>query len=197
MTILAINGSRRKTGNTKCLIDAILQPARQADVPVEALHLGDYAIEACTGCEGCSTSWNCVIEDDFASIVAKMDTADGIILGSPTYWYTVTSDMKRFIDRCYSLIQYPHNRHQWIGKYQETGKLCVTTAVNEQQDEAMMGNTSVLLTDFALDIGLEVVDAVKALGFFEAGRVKTAPLVLQRAEQAGEELVRRQQSPSG
>jgi len=197
MNILAINGSRRKAGNTRCLIDAILQPAIQVDIPVETLHLGDYAIDACTGCEGCSKSWECVIDDDFALLVAKMDAADGIILGSPTYWYTVTSDMKRFIDRCYSLIQYPHSRHQWIGKYQETGKLCVTTAVNEQQDEAMMGNTSVLLTDFARDIGFEVIDVVKVLGFFEAGRVKTEPLVLQRAEQAGEELVRHLQSPSG
>ena len=190
MNILAINGSRRKSGNTKCLIDAILQPVRQADISVETLHLGDFAIEACTGCEGCSKSWTCVIDDDFAALVAKMDGADGIVLASPTYWYSVTSDMKRFIDRCYSLIQYPHNRRQWIGKYQETGKLCATVAVAEQPEEAMMGNTSILLSDFACDIGLDLIDTVKALGFFEAGSVKTAPAVLADAERAGRELLK-------
>lgn len=191
MNLLAINGSRRKSGNTQCLIDAILQPARQAGATVESLHLGDYDIEACTGCEGCSKSWTCVIDDDFATLVAKMDGADGIVLGSPTYWYSVTSDMKRFIDRCYSLIQYPHSRREWIGKYMETGKFCVTTAVAEQPDEAMMGNTLTLLSDFAGDIGLDVVDTVKALGFFEAGCVAGASSVMEQAESVGRALVSR------
>jgi len=83
------------------------------------------AIDACTGCEGCRDSWQCVIEDDFSGIARRMDEADGVILGSPTYWYSVTSAMKRFVDRCYSLIQYPVSRRQWIGTYQGTGKACV------------------------------------------------------------------------
>ena len=65
MKILAINGSRRKSGNTAILIQSILEPARKAGTPVETIHLGDLDIAACTGCEGCSGSWACVIEDDF------------------------------------------------------------------------------------------------------------------------------------
>jgi len=44
-----------------------------------------------------------------------LDDADALVLASPTYWYTVSSDMKRFIDRSYSLIQYPEDRQQ-IGR---------------------------------------------------------------------------------
>jgi multimeric flavodoxin WrbA len=190
MKILAINGSRRKNGNTSCLVQSILYPAEKAGAAVESLSLGDYAIDACTGCEGCRDSWQCVIEDDFSGIVRRMDEADGVILASPTYWYSVTSDMKRFVDRCYSLIQYPVSRRQWIGKYRGTGKACVTVAVCEQLDPAMMGNTLSLLTDFVRDIGLEVVDAVQALGFFAAGSVKSDEEILRRAENAGERLLR-------
>lgn len=189
MKVLSINGSRRKKGNTEILIQSILAPVKQAGISVESIFLGDYDIGACTGCEGCSKSWECIIKDDFAQVVKKIDEADGIVLASPTYWYTVTSDMKRFIDRCYSLIQYPVSRKQWIGKYQGSHKVCVTAAVCEQSEAAMMGNTLSLLTDFSKDIGLNVVESVKGLGFFEAGSIRADHNFLLKAETTGQKLL--------
>jgi len=189
MKVLAINGSRRKTGNTSILLETILKPATSNGMETEQIFLGDYRIDACTGCEGCSACWDCVIKDDFAQLIDKLDQADAIIFGSPTYWYTVTSDMKRFIDRCYSLIQFPNTRQQWIGKYQGSGKVCVTAAVCEQHDEAMMGTTLTLLSDFSKDIGLELLASVAALRCFEAGSIKQESAVLQQAALAGEKLV--------
>ena len=188
MKLLAINGSRRKKGNTSCLIQSLLAPADKDGAQTEIIFLGDYNIGACTGCEGCGSSWECVIKDDFAQIVKKIDDADGIVLASPTYWYSVTSDMKRFIDRCYSLIQFPVNRKEWIGRYQGTGKVCVTAAICEQSEASAMGNTLSLLTDFSRDIGLDVVEAVKGLGFFEAGSIKADHNLLQKAEMTGQKL---------
>ena len=191
MRVLAINGSRRQNGNTSYLIQSLLAPLEQAGVTSEIIVLGDYRIEACTGCEACSDSWDCVIRDDFSALVSRMDAADAVILASPTYWYSVTSDMKRFVDRCYSLIRYPRSRREWIGKYQGTGKVCVTAAVCEQSDPTMMGNTLTLLSDFARDIGLDLEDSVKALGFFSAGSIKEGRDVLGKAERVGERLLRR------
>lgn len=188
MKLLAINGSRRKRGNTNDLIQALLAPAKKGDIQSEIMFLGDYNLEACTGCEGCSSSWDCVIKDDFAKIVKKIDDADGIVLASPTYWYSVTSDMKRFIDRCYSLIQFPVNRREWIGKYQGAGKVCVTAAVCEQPEASAMGNTLSLLTDFSNDIGVDVIASVKALGFFEAGSIQADHNLLEKADTVGQSL---------
>ena len=189
MKVLGINGSRRKHGNTAILLQNVLHPAEQAGFDTEMIHLGEYCIHACTGCEGCSNSWNCIIKDDFPTLIDKLDRADAIVLGSPTYWYTVTSDMKRFIDHCYSLIQFPHSRQQWISKYQGSGKACVTVAVCEQPDKSMMGNTLTLLSDFCRDIGLELTDSVAALRCFNAGSVKQEEAALHKAEQAGEKLI--------
>lgn len=191
MKLLAINGSRRKKGNTAYLIQSILAPAKKTGVQAESIFLGDYDIAACTGCEGCRSSWQCVIKDNFAQLIQKIDEADGIVLASPTYWYSVTSDMKRFIDRCYSLIQFPVSRKEWIGKYQDTGKACVTAAICEQPEESALGNTLSLLTDFSSDIGLNVSDSLKALGFFEAGSIKADHGLLQKAEKAGQKLLER------
>ena len=189
MKIISINGSRRKKGNTELLIQSILKPVEKSATHVESIFLGDYTIGACTGCEGCRSSWECVIKDDFQSLVEMMDEADGVVLASPTYWYTVTSDMKCFIDRCYSLIQFPKNRSEWIGKYAGTGKTCVTAAVCEQKQEANMGNTLTLLTDFAKDIGLNVVGSVKALNCFEAGSIQKEKAALKDAEAAGQQFL--------
>ena len=144
LNVLSLNGSRRRNGNTACLIESILAVVKKGQAQTESVFLGDYNIDACTGCERCRNSWECVINDDFAEIVKKMDEADGIVLASPTYWYSVTSDMKRFIDRCYSLIQFPVNRKEWIGKYQGSGKVCITAAICEQSEESAMGNTNPL-----------------------------------------------------
>jgi multimeric flavodoxin WrbA len=189
LKILAINGSRRKSGNTAILIQSVLASAGKAGASVETIHLGDLDIDACTGCEGCSGSWECVIEDDFSRVIGALDEADGIVLASPTYWYSVTSDMKRFIDRCYSILQYPENRRQWIAKYDGMKKACVTAAVCEQLDEFMMGNTLTLLTDFAKDIGLDVAGSVKAMGFFEAGSIQGDQAILAEAVEAGRSLL--------
>ncbi|MDG5468705.1 flavodoxin family protein [Deltaproteobacteria bacterium IMCC39524] len=194
MKIISINGSRRKKGNTDFLIQSILKPLQQSATHVESIVLGDYTIGACTGCECCSSSWQCVIKDDFQSLIKMMDEADGIVLASPTYWYTVTSDMKCFIDRCYSLVQFPKNRSEWIGKYDGAGKSCVTAAVCEQKQEASMGNTLTLLTDFAKDIGLNVVDSVKALNCFEAGSIQKEKAALTDAEAAGQRFLQQLRS---
>ena len=191
MRVLSINGSRRKTGNTKYLIESILTSVQQGGVQIESIFLGDYNIGACTGCEGCRSSWECVIKDDFSQVVKKMDEAEGIVIASPTYWYSVTSDMKRFIDRCYSLIQFPVNRKEWIAKYQGSGKVCVTAAICEQSEVSAMGNTLSLLTVFSKDIGLEVLESVKGLGFFEAGSIKADHSLLQKAEMVGQKLLDR------
>ncbi len=190
MKIISINGSRRKKGNTALLIQSILKPLEQNGAAVTAIFLGDYRIGACTGCEGCSSSWECVIKDDLQWLIKEMDGADGVILASPTYWYTVTSDMKRFIDRCYCLIQFPKNRSEWVGKYDGMGKACVTAAVCEQKEETNMGNTLTLLTDFAKDIGLNVVTSVKALNCFEAGSIAKEKKAISAAEAAGESFLR-------
>lgn len=190
LKILSINGSRRRKGNTEILIQAILTPAKAAQVEIESIFLGDYAMDGCTGCEGCNTSWECVIKDDFHHIIQKMDDADAIVLASPTYWYSVTSDMKRFVDRCYSLIQFPHTRKEWISKYQGSGKVCITAAVCEQEDISMMENTLTLLTDFSKDIGLEVIGSIAGLGHFEAGNIKTDHRLIQKSRMVGKMLVR-------
>ncbi|BDD87835.1 flavodoxin family protein [Desulfofustis limnaeus] len=103
MKIVAFNGSARKDGNTALLLEAVLVPLRQAGVETEVVNLAGTNPKGCLACMTCfkKRDASCVIKDDIINeCITKMAAADGIILGSPTYFADVSSEMKALIDRC-------------------------------------------------------------------------------------------------
>jgi len=65
--------------------------------------------EAHGGCESCHETGECRIKDDMQKVYQKILEADGIILGSPVYFWSVSSQAKTFIDRTYAL-RYPDHK---------------------------------------------------------------------------------------
>jgi multimeric flavodoxin WrbA len=102
MKAIAINGSPRKGGNTENLLKQVLAPLTAAGWDTEFIQLGGRHIEGCKACYHCFETKNarCSQKNDcFAEIMEKMVAADAIILGSPTYFTDVSSEMKALIDR--------------------------------------------------------------------------------------------------
>jgi multimeric flavodoxin WrbA len=102
MKVVAINGSPRKNGNTAMLIDTVLVELSKEGIETEQVQLGGKKIHGCTACMKCFENLNkrCVIENDILNeLVNKMVEADGIIIGSPTYFANVSSEVKALIDR--------------------------------------------------------------------------------------------------
>ncbi|MGD9159644.1 MAG: flavodoxin family protein [Desulfobacteraceae bacterium] len=102
MKVLAINGSPRKDGNTAIMIKTVLEELEKEGIETELLQFSGKTIQGCKACLKCFENKDnkCVFEnDDFNQCFAKMIEADGIILGSPTYFTDVTSEMKGLIDR--------------------------------------------------------------------------------------------------
>lgn len=94
MKILGVVGSNRKHGNTSGLVKAALQAAEKENADTALVFLGDYSIQDCVGCEGCKDTMRCVIKDDMQKLYPLLLEADGIILGSPTYFYNITATMR-------------------------------------------------------------------------------------------------------
>ncbi len=102
--ILGINGSTRKIGNTAKLLKRVLDYAKdyakKEGAKTEILHLIDKDINPCLSClaeEKCK--YPCNIKDDMQEIFELLKKVDCLILGSPTYWYSLSGLMKNFIDR--------------------------------------------------------------------------------------------------
>lgn len=102
MKVVAFNGSPRKDGNTSHLIDIVLKQLEDQGIETEKIQLGTADIKGCIACMQCFSTKNkkCAVENDLANdFIEKMIEADGIILGSPTYFANVSTELKALIDR--------------------------------------------------------------------------------------------------
>ena len=102
MKIVAFNGSARKDGNTAILLRYVLDELRKGGIETEVVNLAGKKIRGCIACFKCfeNKDQRCSIKDDFINeCIEKMLSADGIILGSATYFCNVSTEMKALIDR--------------------------------------------------------------------------------------------------
>jgi multimeric flavodoxin WrbA len=101
MKVLGIVCSPRVNGNTEILVKEALESAGKLGADTEMTRVSDLNIAPCDGCETCEITGECKIEDDMQGIYTKLLQADGIILGSPVYWWGVTAQAKIIMDRTF------------------------------------------------------------------------------------------------
>ena len=102
MEVVAFNGSPRKGGNTEHLLGRVLATIKDEGISTELVRIGGKKVHGCTACGKCFQSQDrkCVIDNDFVNIcIEKMAAADGILIGSPTYFADVSTEIKALIDR--------------------------------------------------------------------------------------------------
>ncbi|MGA2774911.1 MAG: flavodoxin family protein [Candidatus Omnitrophota bacterium] len=102
MKVVAFNGSARKDGNTAILIKHVFKELEKEDIKTELVQLAGEKIQGCIACYKCFSAKNkrCAVTDDIVNeCIAKMEQAEGIILGSPTYFADCTAQIKALIER--------------------------------------------------------------------------------------------------
>ncbi|MDD5712822.1 MAG: flavodoxin family protein [Smithellaceae bacterium] len=103
MKVVALNGSARKDGNTAILINLVLDELRKEGIETQLIQLAGRSLVGCRACYKCAKNKDrrCAVKKDFLNeIIAAMEDADGILLGSPTYFSDVSAGMRAFIERC-------------------------------------------------------------------------------------------------
>jgi multimeric flavodoxin WrbA len=102
MKILAINGSARLGGNTAIMLNTALAELAAEGFETELVQLGPKGLQGCIACYKCfeNKDRHCAVDDDrMNGYIDKMLEADGFLLGSPTYFADVTTNMKALMDR--------------------------------------------------------------------------------------------------
>ena len=103
MKVIAFNGSSRKKGNTTQLLNLTLEEIERENIETELVELAGKPIQGCIACYKCfkNKDQRCAVDkDSIDEYIGKMQSADGIILGSPTYFADVSANMKALIERC-------------------------------------------------------------------------------------------------
>jgi len=109
LKILGIVCSPRNGGNTEILTRKALESAKTEGAEVEMWSIIGKDVKPCDHCGSCVKTGQCHIKDDMQGLYPKMIDADGIIIGSPVYFWSVTAQTKLVIDRTYALRR-PTNR---------------------------------------------------------------------------------------
>ena len=91
MSILFINGSPNHHGNTASLAAALLKGKEY-----ETLNLTDYTI----GAYGQQLPG-----DGLDTVIAAMEKADTIVIGSPLYWHNICGSVRNVLDRFYGKVE--------------------------------------------------------------------------------------------
>ena len=102
MKVTAFNGSARNGGNTAIMLKLVLEELQDRGIDTELIQLSGENIPGCTACYKCfkNKDQRCAIEGDLINdALEKMLEADGILLGSPSYFSDVSAGMKALIER--------------------------------------------------------------------------------------------------
>lgn len=104
MKLIAINGSPRKEWNTATMLASAVDGAKSQDAETETIHLYDLSYKGCRSCFACKTidtpfSGRCIMQDDLTPVLKKAEEADALLLGTPIYFWSMTGEMRSFLER--------------------------------------------------------------------------------------------------
>jgi len=103
MKVIALNASARKNGNTALLLQTVGEALQTEGIEMEMIQLAGKTLKGCRACYKCfqNKDGHCAVGTDMVNeIIDRVVAADGLLLGSPTYFSDVTANMRAFIERC-------------------------------------------------------------------------------------------------
>lgn len=102
--LLVLASSPRPKGNSTILADEAASGAKYAGAEVKTFRLAKMKIGPCLGCDGCRKpkATGCVQKDDMRILYAELRAADAVLIASPVYWFTMSAQIKLFMDRLYA-----------------------------------------------------------------------------------------------
>lgn len=99
MKILVLNGSPRKNGTVATLLNAVTDGTREKH-EVEWIDLYTLEMKPCIACMKCRPDNLCILPQDSAHEIGdKIREAGALIVGTPTHWGNMSTQLKTLFDR--------------------------------------------------------------------------------------------------
>jgi multimeric flavodoxin WrbA len=164
--VLILVGSPRKKGNTANIVKRVDEILQGKDVETEIVRLKKLDIRPCKNCGYCEKKdGECIQKDDMAELWEKVESCEGLVLASPTYYSGVTAQMKMFIDRTgRSKVIWDYKRNLPGGTRFSEGKRAMIIAVCGQSGERWLKCSLMQMRSLLADLEIPLFSIMKGDG---------------------------------
>ena len=162
MKIVVLTGSPRRGGNSAYLAEQFIKGARESGHDIYRYDCAFRQVEPCRACNRCGMDGPCVIKDDFDELRPRLVEADMVVFATPMYYFGMSAQMKRVIDRFYAI------NGQIKGASKKAASLMTYADTSAKEAEPMLVHYRTL-TDY---LGWNSVGEVVAAGVWTAGSVR-------------------------
>ena len=101
MKVLIVNGSAHLHGCTDRALREIENTLIAKGVETERINIGNKDVRGCIGCNYCREHGRCVFNDVVNETASKLAAADGLVVGTPTYYAGANGQVLSFLDRLF------------------------------------------------------------------------------------------------
>ena len=162
MKITVLTGSPRKNGNSAYLAEQFIKGAEEKGHEVFRFDCAFKQVEPCRACNRCGMNGPCIFNDDFQELRPHLIEADMVVFVTPMYYFSISAQMKRVIDRFYAI------NGKIKGKGKKAAFLMTYADASRKEAEPMLAHYHTLM-DY---LGWTSVGEVVASGVWTAGSVR-------------------------
>ena len=101
MKVLLLNGSPNEHGCTRFALDEAARVLNGCGVETELLNVGREASGGCIACGACYKTGRCVRGGGVNEAIEALNSADGLIVGSPVHYASPAGGLLAFLDRMF------------------------------------------------------------------------------------------------
>ena len=177
MKIVVLTGSPRKNGNSAYLAEQFIKGAEEKGHEVFRFDCAFKQVEPCRACNRCGMNGPCIFNDDFQELRPRLIEADMVVFATPMYYFGISAQMKRVIDRFYAI----NGQIKGVSKKAALVMTYADTSTKEAEPMRVHYHT---LMDY---LGWTSVGEVVASGVWTVGSVQHTDYP-QQAHQLGKSL---------
>ena len=177
MKITVLTGSPRAKGNSAYLAEQFIKGAQEKGHEIYRFDCAFKHVEPCRACNRCGMNGTCIFNDDFLELRPKLIESDMVVFATPMYYFGISAQMKRVIDRFYAI------NGQIKGASKKAAFLMTYANTAAKEAEPMLVHYRTLL-DY---LGWISVGEVVAAGVWTAGSVRNTDYP-QQAYRLGKSL---------
>lgn len=113
LNVLLINGSPNAKGCTYTALSEVECTLQAEGIATELVHIGNRDIRGCIACYKCAEQGHCVFNDAVNELAPKFEAADGLVVGSPTYYAGPNGTLTNLLDRLF--FSTPFSKRMKVG----------------------------------------------------------------------------------